>query len=47
MPFTIEQGDNIEITVGCSKTFKVCSEIYQNAVNFRGEPHIPSNFEVL
>ncbi|MFV9927901.1 MAG: phage BR0599 family protein [Candidatus Midichloria sp.] len=25
----------------------MCSEIYQNAVNFRGEPHIPSNFEVL
>lgn len=31
---------------GCDKTFATCSAIYNNALNFRGEPHIPGIDEI-
>jgi len=46
-PFKIEAGDVIEMSAGCNKTFKMCCENYGNAENFRGEPHIPTNYEIL
>jgi uncharacterized phage protein (TIGR02218 family) len=36
-------GDRIELTQGCDKRFVICSSRFQNALNFRGEPHLPGN----
>ena len=42
LPYNIEIGDEYEITVGCDKKFSSCVGKFNNAVNFRGEPHIYS-----
>lgn len=34
-------GDLVEIEEGCDKMLATCSERFGNAVNFRGEPHLP------
>ena len=36
-------GDRIELREGCDKRFATCCERFDNAVNFRGEPHLPGN----
>lgn len=41
MPYAIAVGDAYEAEVGCDKTLKTCAERFGNALNFRGEPHIP------
>lgn len=33
-------GDQYEITAGCDKSFSTCINKFNNAINFRGEPHI-------
>ncbi len=40
-PYDIEAGDIYIITEGCDKTFETCISRFDNAVNFRGEPHVP------
>ncbi|MFC7499846.1 DUF2163 domain-containing protein [Enterovirga sp. GCM10030262] len=40
-PFAPEAGDLVEIAQGCDKRLATCSERFGNAVNFRGEPHLP------
>lgn len=42
-PFVPESGAMIELTEGCDKRFATCSSRFGNAVNFRGEPHLPGN----
>jgi uncharacterized phage protein (TIGR02218 family) len=37
----IQAGDKYSITAGCDKQFNTCVEKFNNAINFRGEPHIP------
>lgn len=39
----IEIGCRVELREGCDKRFQTCSERFANAVNFRGEPHLPGN----
>lgn len=39
----IEIGDRIELRHGCDKSVATCSSRFANAVNFRGEPHLPGN----
>lgn len=39
----IAPGDLIELRHGCDKSFATCSGRFTNAVNFRGEPHLPGN----
>ena len=39
----IESGCRIELREGCDKRFQTCIERFANAVNFRGEPHLPGN----
>jgi uncharacterized phage protein (TIGR02218 family) len=34
-------GDLVEIREGCDKSFGTCVGRFANAVNFRGEPHLP------
>lgn len=37
-----EFGDLVKLKRGCDKRFSTCASTYNNALNFRGEPHVPS-----
>ena len=39
--FPASAGDLIELTEGCDKAFATCRARFDNALNFRGEPHLP------
>ena len=39
--FPAAEGDLVEISEGCDKSFATCSGRFANAENFRGEPHLP------
>lgn len=39
--FAPAAGDLVEIHEGCDKLFATCTARFGNAVNFRGEPHLP------
>jgi uncharacterized phage protein (TIGR02218 family) len=41
--FEVSAGTRVEITEGCDKRFATCTSRFSNAVNFRGEPHLPGN----
>jgi uncharacterized phage protein (TIGR02218 family) len=43
MAETIVAGDAFTIAAGCDKRFSTCRERFDNAVNFRGFPHMPGN----
>ncbi|NCC03453.1 MAG: DUF2163 domain-containing protein [Proteobacteria bacterium] len=47
MPSDIEVGDGYAVQPGCDKSFSTCCVRYDNAVNFRGEPHVPGTDAVL
>ncbi len=34
-------GDIVELRAGCDKRFATCGARFGNALNFRGEPHVP------
>ena len=38
-----EEGDLLELTMGCDKRFETCRVKFDNALNFRGFPDIPSS----
>ncbi|MCF8708580.1 DUF2163 domain-containing protein [Rhizorhapis sp. SPR117] len=42
-PFAVAAGALVELTQGCDKRLDTCSARFGNAVNFRGEPHLPGN----
>lgn len=39
----VEIGCRIELREGCDQRFQTCTDRFQNAINFRGEPHLPGN----
>ena len=41
--FAPAPGDLVEISQGCDKRLDTCATRFANAVNFRGEPHLPGN----
>lgn len=43
LPFHAEPGDLALLVEGCDKALVTCSSRFGNAVNFRGEPHLPGN----
>jgi len=43
MPEPLVDGDGFTVTAGCDKRFDTCRDRFNNAVNFRGFPHIPGN----
>ena len=43
----IAAGDDFTATAGCDKRFATCHNRFNNAVNFRGFPHIPGNDFVI
>ena len=40
-PFAVAEGDLVELSEGCDKSFATCRARFSNAENFRGEPHLP------
>jgi uncharacterized phage protein (TIGR02218 family) len=47
MPEPVSIGDSFVVTAGCDKRFETCRNRFNNAVNFRGFPHIPGNDFVM
>ena len=47
MPFTVAVSDTYSISAGCDKTFETCIARFDNAINFRGEPHLPGIDKML
>lgn len=47
MPNNIAVGDTFNAIAGCDKTFNTCYSKFSNAVNFRGEPHVPGMDKML
>jgi hypothetical protein len=45
-PYPIVPGDELELAQGCDKLFTTC-QLYNNPLNFRGEPHVPGQDEYL
>lgn len=41
MPYAVQVGDTYSMQAGCDKNFNTCIAQFDNAVNFRGEPHVP------
>ncbi len=39
--FEVEPGACVRIVEGCDKRFETCRDRFGNALNFRGEPHLP------
>jgi uncharacterized phage protein (TIGR02218 family) len=47
MPYEVEVGDSLEVYAGCDKLIKTCKDKFSNAINFRGEPHVPGTDRIL
>jgi uncharacterized phage protein (TIGR02218 family) len=45
--YPMQAGDAFTIRPGCDKSFATCQTKFDNAVNFRGFPHVPGNDQVL
>jgi uncharacterized phage protein (TIGR02218 family) len=41
--FAVTGAVSVEITEGCDRRFTTCCTRFGNALNFRGEPHLPGN----
>ncbi|MBU1212955.1 MAG: DUF2163 domain-containing protein [Alphaproteobacteria bacterium] len=39
----LQPGSGFDVRAGCDKTFATCRAKFDNAINFRGFPHIPGN----
>ena len=47
MPHEVDEGDAYSVVAGCDKTLNTCAGRFGNAVNFRGEPHVPGTDRLL
>lgn len=47
MPYPVETGDGYSMIAGCDKSFSTCIKRFDNAVNFRAEPHVPGMDRML
>lgn len=47
MPSDVAVGDTYSLRPGCDKKFSTCKDRYNNVKNFRGEPNVPGNDQVL
>ncbi len=47
LPAAIGVGDAFTVIAGCDKQFDTCVSRFNNAVNFRGEPHVPGTDKML
>jgi len=46
-PYAIAPGDGYSVVAGCDKAFSTCSGRFNNALNFRGEPHVPGTDKMM
>ena len=42
-PFTVVAGQTAVLTVGCDRRIETCIATFNNAKNYRGEPHLPGS----
>jgi uncharacterized phage protein (TIGR02218 family) len=47
MPNAIVVGDQYTAIAGCDKVFGTCVSRFNNAINFRGEPHVPGTDKLM
>lgn len=47
LPNAVAPGDAYTAVAGCDKRIETCSARFDNAVNFRGEPHLPGNDKIF
>ena len=47
LPYAVQVGDAYSAVGGCDKRIDTCVGKFANAVNFRGEPHLPGNDRML
>lgn len=47
MPFDIEIGDTFDLAPGCDLLISTCRDKFNNVVNFRGFPYMPTRDAVL
>lgn len=47
MPQPIAIGDMYTVSAGCDKQFDTCIARFNNAIRFRGEPHVPGTDKLL
>lgn len=47
MPYDLSVGNSFSLIAGCDKSFGTCVEKFNNATNFRGEPHVPGVDKML
>lgn len=47
LPNLIALGDTYTVSAGCDKEFTTCIGKFNNALNFRGEPHVPGIDKLL
>lgn len=47
MPHTVQLGDAFTVYRGCNKTLATCKAVFNNVINFRGEPHVPGIDKIL
>jgi uncharacterized phage protein (TIGR02218 family) len=43
----VQADDSFTIRPGCDKSFATCQAKFDNAINFRGFPHVPGNDQIL
>lgn len=43
LPFALAPGTRVELREGCDHRFATCRDRFANALNFRGEPHVPGS----
>lgn len=46
LPHALAEGDAYSAVAGCDKRFDTCISRFSNAVNFRGEPHLPGTDKI-
>jgi uncharacterized phage protein (TIGR02218 family) len=47
MPYPVAVGDAFTLSPGCDRYLSTCIARFNNAVNFRGEPHLPGQDKLL
>lgn len=46
-PFDVEVGDSATLEAGCDRLLTTCRDKFENVVNFRGEPTVPGNDQLM
>lgn len=47
LPYGANVGDTFNLSPGCDRHFGTCITRFNNAINFRGEPHLPGQDKLL